>query len=117
VYEKGTLISGKTNLCTSIFESSTVDTPLVVTVVLDDLLIFFWHNPIMLLDSGSLLLCSFLFLDHFLLSWLLSGTNLGAYVGLVDGYVFVKEGVPGTAAFCTGSGLAIAAQRLFRLTS
>lgn len=42
---------------------------------------------------------------------------LGAYVGLVDGYVCMLEGVPNKAIFRTASGLAIAAWGLFGLTS
>ncbi|KAL4862623.1 hypothetical protein BDV12DRAFT_178600 [Aspergillus spectabilis] len=44
-------------------------------------------------------------------------TILGGYVGLVDGYVCWKEGVPGKAVFRTGSGLVIAAWGFGRLTS
>ncbi|KAL5334099.1 hypothetical protein BJX70DRAFT_379019 [Aspergillus crustosus] len=43
-------------------------------------------------------------------------TILG-YVGLVDGYVCWKEGVPGKAAFRLGSGLVIAAWGWWGLTS
>jgi hypothetical protein len=42
---------------------------------------------------------------------------LGAYVGLVDGYVCAKEGVPGKAVFRAGSGLVIVTWGLFGLTS
>lgn len=44
-------------------------------------------------------------------------TILGAYVGLVDGYVCLREDVPNKAVFRTASGLAIAAWGWFGLTS
>lgn len=44
-------------------------------------------------------------------------TILGAYVGLVDGYVCLREGVPNKAIFRTASGLAIAAWGWFGMTS
>ncbi|KAH8701778.1 hypothetical protein BGW36DRAFT_424081 [Talaromyces proteolyticus] len=43
-------------------------------------------------------------------------TILGAYVGLVDGYVCVREGVPNKAVFRTVSGLAIAAWGFLGMT-
>lgn len=44
-------------------------------------------------------------------------TILGAYVGVVDGYVCLRENVPNKAVFRTASGLAIAAWGWFNLTS
>lgn len=41
---------------------------------------------------------------------------LGAYVGLADGYVCMREDVLGKAVFRTGSGLAIAVWGWFGLT-
>ncbi|EED23822.1 efflux pump antibiotic resistance protein, putative [Talaromyces stipitatus ATCC 10500] len=43
-------------------------------------------------------------------------TILGAYVGLVDGYVCLREDVPNKAVFRTASGLAIAAWGWFSMT-
>ncbi|KAL4810665.1 hypothetical protein BDV18DRAFT_155277 [Aspergillus unguis] len=44
-------------------------------------------------------------------------TILGVYVGLVDGYVCWKEGVPGKAVFRAVSGLVIGAWGGYGLTS